>query len=99
MGPPFYNRVQAFSWFNAGLRVVDVRNPFEPVEVGYFIPATTPNTDERCAIIDGEERCRVAIQTNNVEVDNRGLIYLVDRANTGLHIVELTGQAAKVLGE
>lgn len=99
MGPPFYNRVQVFSWFNAGLRVVDVRNPFEPVEVGYFIPATTPNTDERCAIIDGEERCRVAIQTNNVEVDNRGLIYLVDRANTGLHIVELTGQAARVLGE
>jgi hypothetical protein len=31
------------------------------------------------------------IQTNNVEVDERGFIYLTDRAGTGLHIVELTG--------
>ena len=67
------------------MRVVDVRNPFDPIEVGYFIPATTSNTDERCVTVGGEERCRIAIQTNNVEVDDRGLIYLVDRANTGLH--------------
>ena len=33
----------------------------------------------------------MAIQTNNVEVDDRGLIYLADRADTGLHIVALTG--------
>ena len=98
MQAPFYKRLQVFSWFNAGMRVVDVRNPFDPIEVGYFIPATTSNTDERCVTVGGEERCRIAIQTNNVEVDDRGLIYLVDRANTGLHIVELTGQAARVLG-
>jgi hypothetical protein len=98
MGPPFYRQLQVFSWFNAGMRVVDVRNPFEPVEVGYYIPATTPNTDERCATLDGVERCQTAIQTNNVEVDDRGLIYLVDRANTGLHIVELTGPAAEIIG-
>ncbi len=97
MGPPFYNRIQVFSWFNAGMRVVDVRNPFDPVEVGYYIPATTPNTDQRCVMIDGVESCKTAIQTNNVEVDDRGLVYLVDRANTGLHIVELTGAAAAIL--
>lgn len=97
MGPPFYNRVQVFSWFNAGMRVVDVRDPFDPVEVGYYIPATTPNTEARCVTIDGVESCKTAIQTNNVEVDDRGLIYLVDRANTGLHIVELTGAAATIL--
>jgi hypothetical protein len=34
-----------------------------------------------------------AIQTNNVEVDERGYIYIVDRANTGMHILELTGPA------
>ena len=96
-GAPFYNRIQVFSWFNAGMRVVDVRNPFAPVEVGHYIPATTPNTDERCVTIDGVESCKTAIQTNNVEVDDRGLIYLVDRANTGLHIVELTGAAAAIL--
>jgi hypothetical protein len=36
------------------------------------------------------------IQTNNVEVDDRGYIYLVDRAETGLHIVELTGPARAI---
>ena len=97
MSPPFYKTVQVLSWFNAGMRAVDVRNPFEPREVGYYIPATTANTDQRCATIDGGESCKTAIQTNNVEVDSRGLVYLVDRANTGLHIVELTGPAAALL--
>ena len=97
-GAPFYNRLQVFSWFNAGMRIVDVRNPFEPVEVGYYIPATTPNTEERCVTINGIESCKTAIQTNNVEVDDRGLIYLVDRANTGLHIVEPIGSAAAIIG-
>ena len=35
-----------------------------------------------------------AIHTNNVEVDDRGLIYIADRAGTGMHIIKLTGQAA-----
>ena len=97
MSPPFYKRIQVFSWFNAGMRAVDVRNPFEPTEVAHYVPATTPNTDQRCVTIDGVETCKTAIQTNNVEVDDRGLIYLVDRANTGLHIVELTGPAAAII--
>ena len=41
---------------------------------------------------------RRAIQTNNVEVDDRGYIYIVDRANTGMHILELTGDARKAAG-
>ena len=97
MGPPFYKKIQVFSWFNAGMRVVDIRNPFLPIEVGHYIPATTLNTDQRCITINGVESCKTAIQTNNVEVDDRGLIYLVDRANTGLHIVELTGSAAEII--
>jgi hypothetical protein len=44
----------------------------------------------------GNERCKVAIQSNNVEVDDRGYIYVVDRANTGMHILELTGSARRV---
>ena len=32
------------------------------------------------------------------EADERGLIYLADRASTGLHIVRLTGDAAKIAG-
>jgi hypothetical protein len=37
------------------------------------------------------------IQTNNVEVDERGFIYIADRANTGLHILELTGEARRIM--
>ena len=40
-----------------------------------------------------EAATKRAIQTNNVEVDERGYIYIVDRANTGMHILELTGPA------
>jgi hypothetical protein len=36
------------------------------------------------------------IQTNNVEVDDRGYIYGADRAGTGMHILELTGSARQV---
>jgi hypothetical protein len=75
---------------------VDVRNPFHPEEVAYYIPATTANTEERCIEVNGAEECKIAIQTNNVEVDDRGYVYLVDRANTGLHIVELKGKARKI---
>ena len=60
-----------------------------------YIPATTERTAERC-VGDGAARaCKVAIQTNNVEVDERGYVYIVDRANTGLHNLELTGEARK----
>ena len=97
MEPPFYGKLMVVSWFNAGARIIDVRDPFDMREVAYYIPATTERTDERCATIDGVEDCQVAIQTNNVEVDDRGLIYLADRADTGLHIVELTGSAAAII--
>jgi hypothetical protein len=93
----YYRRLMFFSHFNAGVRAVDIRDPYHPTEVAYYIPAITKSTDKRCITPDGgEERCKTAIQTNNVEVDDRGYIYAVDRANTGLHIVELTGEARKI---
>jgi hypothetical protein len=58
--------------------------------------ATTEKTTPRCVKADEKERCKVAIQTNNVEVDDRGFVYIVDRANTGLHILQLTGEARTV---
>jgi hypothetical protein len=92
----FYRKLVFIAYFNAGVRAVDVRDPYHPREVAYFIPAPTTNTAPRCVRLGGAERCKIAIQTNNVEVDDRGLVYLVDRANTGLHIVELTGAARRI---
>jgi hypothetical protein len=95
MTPIYYKRVVFIAFFNAGVRALDIRDPLRPKEIGYFIPAITDKTDKRCVTVGGAERCKVAIQTNNVEVDDRGYIYSVDRANTGLHILELTGEARK----
>jgi hypothetical protein len=97
MTPIYYKRLMFFSHFNAGVRAVDIRDPYRMKEVASYIPATTKNTDKRCIKLEnGQERCKVAIQTNNVEVDERGYIYAVDRANTGMHILELTGAARRI---
>ena len=43
--------------------------------------------------------CTKVIQTNNVEIDDRGLIYSADRAGTGLHILRLTGRAKEIVAK
>jgi len=93
LAPVYYNRVMFVAHFNAGVRAVDVRDPYRPKEIGYYIPAVTDKTDKRCVGQGTEQHCKIAIQTNNVDVDDRGYVYAVDRANTGMHIVELAGTA------
>ncbi|OGA15690.1 MAG: hypothetical protein A3G25_13080 [Betaproteobacteria bacterium RIFCSPLOWO2_12_FULL_63_13] len=65
------------TYYNAGLRVVDIRNPYRPEEVGYFVPPAPPG--------------QAAIQINDVFVDADGLIYITDRYHGGLYILEYTG--------
>jgi hypothetical protein len=62
------------TWFSGGLRIVDVKNPMLPEEVGFFIPEPL-----------GGQR---SPQSNDVTVGDDGIIYLLDR-NRGLHVLEL----------
>jgi hypothetical protein len=94
--PVYYGRIIFVAHFNAGVRALDVRDPLQPKEVGYYIPSITAKTDKRCVGTGTEQQCKIAIQTNNVEVDDRGYIYIVDRANTGMHILELSGPARRI---
>ncbi|MEI6550132.1 MAG: hypothetical protein WCO34_07115 [Betaproteobacteria bacterium] len=103
MTPLYYKKIMFFAHFNAGVRALDVRNPMNPKEVAYFIPALNKNTvalltppGQESALPFTEASKKRAIQTNNVEVDERGYIYIVDRANSGMHILELTGSARKI---
>jgi hypothetical protein len=98
MAPIFHKKLAFITYFAAGVRAADIRNPYQPREVGYFIPAMTEATEKRCFKIDGVERCTTSVQSNNVETDDRGYIYVVDRANIGLHILELTGEARAIAG-
>jgi len=61
------------AWFAHGLRVVDISKPHAPREVAHFVPP----------VPSGAQR----VQSNDVTVDERGLIYLLDRIR-GLHILE-----------
>jgi hypothetical protein len=99
----YYKKIMFFAYFNAGVRAVDMRDPFAPKEIGYFVPSMNKNTvvlatpaGQRGKLPFTAASDRKAIQTNNVEVDERGYIYIVDRANTGMHILSLTGSAREI---
>lgn len=92
----YHRRVVFLAHFNAGVRAVDVRDPYAMKEIGYFIPAVNAHTEPQC--VRGDKDCRPATQTNNVEVDERGLIYSVDRAGSGMHVLRLSADAKKAAG-
>ncbi|MGN6459628.1 MAG: LVIVD repeat-containing protein [Pseudolabrys sp.] len=69
----FNGTIVPFAWFAQGLRLVDYADPFAPKEVGYFMPEAAPGADRA--------------SSNDVTIDDRGLIYLVDRVN-GVDIIE-----------
>jgi hypothetical protein len=94
--PIYFKRVLFIAHHNAGVRAVDVRDPYNPKEIGYYIPAASDNTKEYCIGQGAEQHCKIAIDTYNLEVDNRGFIYIVDSPGTGMHILELTGAARQV---
>ena len=67
------------TYFNAGLRVYDIRDARQPKEIAYFIPG-----DPKTGI--GTKPSRLVAQSEDVLVDRRGFIYLSDK-NHGIHIL------------
>jgi len=82
---PLYGKLTAIALFTGGVRIWDIREPQAPVEVGFYVPESNANTNP-----DG-------YMTNNVEIDNRGYIYVVDRNGAGLDILQLTGCAKQIV--
>ena len=73
------------TYHNAGLRVYDIRNAFEPKEIAYFVPPLP----ER--IVDQRPNPAKVIQSCDVFVDKNGLMYLTD-TNAGLYILQYEGK-------
>ena len=95
--PPYYGKLIAVSWFNAGARLWDIRDPRNPRPIAYYIQAPNKNTVASCARINGATTCHNATMNDYVEFDNRGYIYAADRAGSGVTILSLTGEALKVV--
>jgi hypothetical protein len=70
----FTGTIIPFAWFAQGLQVFDVRDPFAPKRVAYYQPDPP----------EGQTRA----SSNDVTMDSRGLVYLIDRIN-GVDILEL----------
>lgn len=96
---PYYGRLIIVAMFNAGLQVWDIRDPYNPRRVAYFIQAPNQNTKKLCGTYQGNTHyCRKAIFSDLGEVDDRGYIYNMDRAGSGLTILKLTGDALAAVG-
>jgi len=65
------------TFFNGGLRAYDISDPYRPLEVGVFVPTAPPGAPNG------------TIQLNDVFVDERRVVYTVDRHAGGLYILEM----------
>ena len=92
----FEDKLAWIAYLNAGVRVLDISDPQNLREVGYYIPKT--NASPRPS-----QARPVPIQLTDVDIDHRGLVYASDRSGescmgqgwscvgTGLFVLEYTG--------
>jgi hypothetical protein len=77
-GPSFRSEeIIVGAYFSGGVRVHDIRDPFEPKEIACYVPEAPPDTPVG------------AIQINDVYVDENAIVYAVDRHTGGLYVLEM----------
>lgn len=67
-------RLVFVSYFSAGLRVYDLADPVQPVEIAHWVPEPPPGQS--------------VPQTNDLFVDADGLIWVTDRIGGGVSVLE-----------
>jgi hypothetical protein len=72
------------TYHNAGVRVFDIENPFQPREAGFFVP---PDPEH---MFDPRPNRPRVIQSCDCFVDPQGVMYLTDN-NAGLYILQFAG--------
>jgi len=68
-----YDNTMYVTWFAGGLRAIDISNPYQPREVGYYVPL--PGKGQK------------VVMSNDVFRRDDGLLFLGDRYD-GLEILE-----------
>jgi hypothetical protein len=82
---PLYGKLTVLAYFNGGVRVWDIREPYNPSQVAFYVSESNART------------APAGYMSNNAEVDNRGNIYIVDRNGAGLDILQLFGCPAQIV--
>jgi hypothetical protein len=73
---------------NAGVRVYDIRNAYQPVEIAACVPPAPKK------LMDPRPNRPVVLHFADVFVDRNGIVYCTDWSGAGLHIMEYTGLIA-----
>jgi hypothetical protein len=76
-GQWYSEKIVVGTFFNGGVRAFDISDPFRPEEAAFFVPPAPRKSPTK------------AIQINDVLIDERQIVYAVDRMVGGVYILEM----------